>query len=119
MFLSSVCRVYHCKGYTAAYEIPYYFEYKTQFTHFFLVAKLKCVLNSKNVHLYNLFLKPTFKKLDASYIRGRLIFEVMRYLPILGFVLSKVKLSLCSTNEDVWGSECICPRFLDLGTSWR
>jgi hypothetical protein len=36
----------------------------------------------------------------------------------------KVKLSLCLTNqslrhEDVWGSQCIGPRFLDLGTSWR
>jgi hypothetical protein len=36
----------------------------------------------------------------------------------------KVKLSLCLTNEavrheDVWGSGCIDPRFLDLGTSWR
>jgi hypothetical protein len=36
----------------------------------------------------------------------------------------KVKLSLDLTNkaprhEDVWGSGCIDPRFLDLGTSWR
>jgi hypothetical protein len=36
----------------------------------------------------------------------------------------KVKLSLRLTNEtlrheDVWGSGCIDPRFLDLGTSWR
>jgi hypothetical protein len=36
----------------------------------------------------------------------------------------KVKLSLCSTNEslrheDVWGSGCTDPRFLDLGTSCR
>jgi hypothetical protein len=35
-----------------------------------------------------------------------------------------VKLSLCLTNsalrhEDVWGSACIDPRFLDLGRSWR
>jgi hypothetical protein len=34
----------------------------------------------------------------------------------------KVKLSLCLTNqalrhEDVWGSGCINPCFLDLGTS--
>jgi hypothetical protein len=37
-------------------------------------------------------------------------------------VKKKVKLSLCLTNyalchEDVWGSGCIDPRFLDLGTS--
>jgi hypothetical protein len=34
----------------------------------------------------------------------------------------KVKLSLCVTNqahEGVWGSGCIDPHFLDLGTSWR
>jgi hypothetical protein len=36
----------------------------------------------------------------------------------------KVKLSLCLTNyalrqEDVWGSGCINPHLLDLGTSWR
>jgi hypothetical protein len=36
----------------------------------------------------------------------------------------KVKLSLCLTNqplrhEGVWGSGCIDPCFLDLGTSWR
>jgi hypothetical protein len=39
-------------------------------------------------------------------------------------ILVKVKLSLCLTNlalrhEDVWGSGCIDPHFLDLGTSWR
>jgi hypothetical protein len=38
--------------------------------------------------------------------------------------LKKVKLSLCLTNEalpheDVWGSGCIDPHVLDLGTSWR
>jgi hypothetical protein len=36
----------------------------------------------------------------------------------------KVKLSLCLTNqalrhEGVWGSGCLDPQFLDLGTSWR
>jgi hypothetical protein len=36
----------------------------------------------------------------------------------------KVKLSLCLTNlalrhQGVWGSGCIDPLFLDLGTSWR
>jgi hypothetical protein len=35
-----------------------------------------------------------------------------------------VELSLCLTNyalrhEGVWGSGCINPHFLDLGTSWR
>jgi hypothetical protein len=39
-------------------------------------------------------------------------------------VKKKVKLSLCFTNEalrheDVWGSGCIDPHFLDLGTSLR
>jgi hypothetical protein len=37
---------------------------------------------------------------------------------------SKVKLSLCLTNqairhEGVWGSGCMDPRILDLGISWR
>jgi hypothetical protein len=42
-----------------------------------------------------------------------------------GYVQScKVNLSLCLTNEPlhpegVWGSGCIDPHFLDLGTSWR
>jgi hypothetical protein len=36
----------------------------------------------------------------------------------------KAKLSLCLTNyalshKDVWGSECINPPFLNLGTRWR
>jgi hypothetical protein len=36
----------------------------------------------------------------------------------------KVKLFLCLTtqalrHEGVWGSECIDPRFHDLGTSWK
>jgi hypothetical protein len=36
----------------------------------------------------------------------------------------KAKLSMCLTNyalrhEGVWGSGCIDPHFLDLGTSWR
>jgi hypothetical protein len=38
--------------------------------------------------------------------------------------IKKVKLSLCLINyalshEDVWGSRCIHPPILDLGTSWR
>jgi hypothetical protein len=43
-----------------------------------------------------------------------------------GYSLDKVEKakSLCLTNqalrhEDVWGSECIDPRILNLGTSWR
>jgi hypothetical protein len=44
------------------------------------------------------------------------------HFPFVGKV--KVKLSPCLTNEalrheDVWGSGCIDPHFLDLGTSWR
>jgi hypothetical protein len=40
------------------------------------------------------------------------------------FCVVKIKLSLCLTNlalhhEDVWGSGCIDPNFLDLSTSWR
>jgi hypothetical protein len=36
----------------------------------------------------------------------------------------KVKLSVCLSSEalcheDVWASECIDPRILDLGSSWR
>jgi hypothetical protein len=39
-------------------------------------------------------------------------------------ISKKVKLSLCLTNlalrhKGAWGSGCIDPRFLDLGTSWR
>jgi hypothetical protein len=38
--------------------------------------------------------------------------------------VKKFKLSLCLTNyalrhEDLWGSGCINPYFLDLGTSWK
>jgi hypothetical protein len=33
---------------------------------FFLVEKLRCVLNSRNVHLSNLFFKTDIQKLDAS-----------------------------------------------------
>jgi hypothetical protein len=38
--------------------------------------------------------------------------------------IKKVKLSLCLTNqalrhESVWGSGCVYPRFLYVGTSWR
>jgi hypothetical protein len=40
------------------------------------------------------------------------------------YQVKKVRLSLCLTNyalrhEDVWGSGCINPHFLGLGTSWR
>jgi hypothetical protein len=44
--------------------------------------------------------------------------------PTSHFLLIKLKLSLCSTNkahrhEGVWGSRCIDPHFLDLGTSCK
>jgi hypothetical protein len=44
--------------------------------------------------------------------------------PSLNCPVKKVKLSLCLTNsalshEGVWGSGCIDPYFLDLGTSRR
>jgi hypothetical protein len=40
------------------------------------------------------------------------------------FIKEKVKLFVCLSNyalchEEVWGSGCIGPCFLDLGTSWR
>jgi hypothetical protein len=43
---------------------------------------------------------------------------------ILQDIELKVKLSLCLTtkalrHEGIWGSGCIDPHFLDLGTSWR
>jgi hypothetical protein len=46
------------------------------------------------------------------------------YFLLITAINSKVKLSMCLINkalrhEDVWGSGCIDPRFLDLGTSWR
>jgi hypothetical protein len=39
----------------------------------------------------------------------------------IGNMQSKVKLSLCLIKHYVmkWGSGCIDPRILDLGTSWR
>jgi hypothetical protein len=33
--------------------------------------------------------------------------------------VKKSKLSLCLRHEDNWGSGCIDPRFVDLGTNWR
>jgi hypothetical protein len=48
--------------------------------------------------------------------------NVGAYLPN-NVVSYKVNLSLYLTNfallRDVWGSGCIDPRILDLGTSWR
>jgi hypothetical protein len=49
--------------------------------------------------------------------------SVLQYTCIVQ-VKIKVNLSLCLTDyalrhEGVWGSGCIDPRFLDLGTSWR
>jgi hypothetical protein len=50
----------------------------------------------------------------------------MRCVPCfyLQSIMGKVKLPLCLTNsalrhEGLWESDCIDPRFLDLGTSWR
>jgi hypothetical protein len=45
-------------------------------------------------------------------------------VPAQLFVKKNVKLSLCLIkyalrHEDVWGSGCIDPHFLGLGTSWR
>jgi hypothetical protein len=50
------------------------------------------------------------------------ICKQIKHGPIINY--EKVKLSLCLTNEalrheDIWGSECIDPCFLDFGTSWR
>jgi hypothetical protein len=44
--------------------------------------------------------------------------------PVQILCAMSTKISLCLINEalrheDVWGSECIDPRILDLGTSWR
>jgi hypothetical protein len=49
------------------------------FTYFFLVEKLKCILNSRNVNLSNFIPKTHILKLDASQIQGRLISEVIQY----------------------------------------
>jgi hypothetical protein len=48
---------------------------------------------------------------------------ILEIIMIMIIIIIKVKLSLCLTNyalrhEDVWGSGCIDPRFLELGTSW-
>jgi hypothetical protein len=53
-----------------------------------------------------------------------LYFLDVTFVIVLLCVKGKVKLSLCLTNEalhheDIWGSGCIDPHFLDLGTSWR
>jgi hypothetical protein len=62
---------------------------------------------------------------DLKYHRGK--YATVRIIYGLDELASKkirVKLSLCLTNselrhEDVWGSGCIDPRILDLGTSRR
>jgi hypothetical protein len=50
--------------------------------------------------------------------------NIYSYVKITVTRLKEVNVSLYVTNcalrhEDVWGSGCIDPRFLDLGTSWR
>jgi hypothetical protein len=42
-------------------DIPYYFIYKVHILHIFPSEKLRAILNSMNVNLSNIFLKPTFK----------------------------------------------------------
>jgi hypothetical protein len=54
-------------------QILYYFKYNTHIFEFFPVEKLRCVLNSRNVHLADFF-NPHSKtgrvlKLRVSYIR--------------------------------------------------
>jgi hypothetical protein len=48
----------------------------------------------------------------------------MWHVDVVTLLINKVMLSLCLTNkalhhEGVWGSGCIDPGFLDLGTWWR
>jgi hypothetical protein len=59
--------------------IPYYIEYKTHILHIFPLEIFRCVLNSRNVHFSNCSPKTHIQKLDASSIRGRLIFDEIRY----------------------------------------
>jgi hypothetical protein len=46
--------------------LPYYLGYKTYILHIFPVEKLRCVLNSRNVHLSNFSHQTPHSKLDAS-----------------------------------------------------
>jgi hypothetical protein len=47
-----------------------------------------------------------------------------RFIVLLTGLRKMIKSSLCLTNkvlrhEHLWGSGCISPRFLDLGTIWK
>jgi hypothetical protein len=65
-----------------------YFKHKRQILHIFPFEKLRCVLNSRPVHLYNFSpLKSTFKtgcvlKSRASYIRSNTAFSIQNQLHI-------------------------------------
>jgi hypothetical protein len=70
---------------------------------------------------WNLCLPKLFRHLLCSFYIHTIVYTMG---PIRKNIDSKVKLSLCWTNyalhhEDVWGSGCIDPHFLDLGTSRR
>jgi hypothetical protein len=61
---------------------------------------------------------------DAEYVEWSDQFHRHEILKSHSGEVGKVKLSHFLINEalrheDVWGSGCIDPRFLDLGTSWR
>jgi hypothetical protein len=70
-------------------------------------------------HLVRFDLSLLSKKLCGEFMKPTLLLR--RFLTT---EVKKVKLSLCLTNlalrhESVWGSGCIDPHFLDLGTGWR
>jgi hypothetical protein len=72
------------------------------------------------VGLAGRYLNPRLPEHEAGMLPTETLCSVTLTLICKG----GVKLSLCSTNqallhEDVWGSGCIDPRFLDLGTRWR
>jgi hypothetical protein len=61
--------------------ILYYFEYKMNILHMIPVEKLRCALNSRNVHLSNFFLKTQSKtrcilNSRVSYIRSNILIEL-------------------------------------------
>jgi hypothetical protein len=79
-YISSPTWIYlsymHLYEYTNMFSFTI-FGYKTDSFNifFFPVEKFRCILNLRNV-----FLKPVFKKLDASWVQGCLLFEVIWYL---------------------------------------
>jgi hypothetical protein len=66
-----------------------------------------------------------FVKLTSDSFCGNRVFKMnIQFCCHLCCSKRKVKMSLCLTNyalrhEGVWGSGCIDPHFLNLGTSWR